>query len=160
MCEEVEEAIVVAGTLSPERAALPPAAKHGDCGHLVEVGQAPVGEVGVAAQHAAPELGLVTRGEAPGTAHLVGAHHDLDLVVEPVEDAGFLSARWRPPPLLAAWARDTPPVGQGHPCSASRALLPSSGSRSRRHRSPTTALSFSSFHFSPLQRQQLAGASS
>ena len=80
--------------------------------------------------------------------------------VTPGLHAAFLSARWRSPPLLAAWARDTPPVGQGHPCSASRALLPSSGSRSRRHRSPTTTLSFSSFHFSPLQRQQLAGASS
>ena len=45
------------------------------------------GEVGVA-QHvdAAPELGLVAGGAAPGAAHLAGPHQDVD-EVELAEDA-------------------------------------------------------------------------
>jgi hypothetical protein len=81
---EEEEEFVVAGTLSPEGLAPPPTAQHGIHRNVLELGQPLVGELPVAAHvYAAPQLELDER----SAAHLLHAHHDLD-VVKLLEDVG------------------------------------------------------------------------
>ena len=103
---EVQEESVVAGVLAAERLALPRAALDGGAGHPLAVELE--GEVGVAAHDdAAPQLGLVPRGAAPGAAYLVGAHEDVDVVqlVEDGQDRVQRHLRPVPPPLLLRGSR-------------------------------------------------------
>lgn len=125
---EVEDEAVVAGVLAPERLAQLGAAADGGPRQRVEV--ALEGELRVV-QHvdAAPQLGLVPCGTAPGLAHPAGAPEDLD-VVELSED-GQQRVRRQRRPVTRRVAQPAPvaAAARGRHRSGSRAE-PSGGRRS------------------------------
>lgn len=81
---EIDEEAVVPGVLPAEGLALARAAPHGLACHAAPVDQA---SDPLVAEHGdpAPQRGLVPCGGAPGAAHAVGGHQDVD-VVQPMED--------------------------------------------------------------------------